>query len=89
MYTSLGVGLGYILPFAALPGNGYEIDGLDDKSEPAHRMMLVDILCLMKAVKNKKASRHFVAYPTQVTLSLSSNYGLIDFSGDSLRPLER
>jgi len=32
IYTSLGMDLDYIPPFAALPENGREIDGLDDKS---------------------------------------------------------
>jgi len=64
--TPLGMDLDYILPFAALPENGREIDGLDDKSELARRIMLVNILRLMGAVK--KASRNFV---TQVILPLS------------------
>ena len=50
IYTSLGMDLDYILPFAALPENGREIDGLDDKSDLAHRMMLVNILRLMGGV---------------------------------------
>ncbi|KAF9648674.1 fatty acid synthase [Thelephora ganbajun] len=82
IYTSLGMDLDYILPFAALPENGREIDGLDDKSELAHRMMLVNILRLMGAVKNKKASRNFVTRPTQVILPLSPNHGL--FGNDGL-----
>lgn len=82
IYTSLGMDLDYILPFAALPENGREIDGLDDKSELAHRIMLVNILRLMGAVKNKKASRNFVTRPTQVILPLSPNHGL--FGNDGL-----
>jgi 3-oxoacyl-ACP reductase-like protein len=34
----LGLDLDYIVPFAAIPENGREIDGLDDKSELAHRV---------------------------------------------------
>ena len=49
----------YILPFAGIPENGREIDGLDDKSELAHRMMLVNLLRILGAVKNNKASRHY------------------------------
>ena len=52
------------------------VDGLDDKSELAHRMMLVNLLRILGAVKNKKASRHFVTRPTQVILPLSPNHGL-------------
>ena len=40
IYTMLGLGLDYIIPFAAVPENGREIDGLDDKSELAHHIML-------------------------------------------------
>lgn len=82
IYATLGLDLDYILPFAALPENGREIDGLDDKSELAHRMMLVNILRLLGAVKNKKASRNFVTRPTQVILPLSPNHGL--FGNDGL-----
>ena len=68
IYSTLGLDLDYVLPFAAIPENGRgsflvpfslpsfeiefadllsffllfsEIDGLDDKSELAHRVMLV------------------------------------------------
>ena len=82
IFAALGMDLDYILPFAAVPENGREIDGLDDKSELAHRMMLVNVLRLLGAVKNKKASRHFVTRPTQVILPLSPNHGL--FGNDGL-----
>ncbi|PFH52946.1 hypothetical protein AMATHDRAFT_138867 [Amanita thiersii Skay4041] len=82
IYTKLGMDLDYILPFAGIPENGREIDGLDDRSELAHRMMLVNLLRILGAVKNKKASRHFVTRPTQVILPLSPNHGL--FGNDGL-----
>ncbi|PPQ94469.1 hypothetical protein CVT25_001102 [Psilocybe cyanescens] len=82
IYANLGMDLDYILPFAGIPENGREIDGLDDKSELAHRMMLVNLLRILGAVKNKKASRHFVTRPTQVILPLSPNHGL--FGNDGL-----
>ncbi|KAI0067274.1 fatty acid synthase [Artomyces pyxidatus] len=82
IYATLGLDLDYILPFAAVPENGREIDGLDDKSELAHRIMLVNLLRLLGAVKTKKASRHFVTRPTQVVLPLSPNHGL--FGNDGL-----
>ncbi|KII85134.1 hypothetical protein PLICRDRAFT_45274 [Plicaturopsis crispa FD-325 SS-3] len=82
IYATLGLDLDYILPFAAVPENGREIDGLDDKSELAHRIMLVNLLRILGAVKNKKASRHFVTRPTQVILPLSPNHGL--FGNDGL-----
>ncbi|KAF8843701.1 hypothetical protein BDN67DRAFT_963867 [Paxillus ammoniavirescens] len=82
IYATLGMDLDYILPFAAIPENGREIDGLDDKSELAHRIMLVNLLRILGAVKTKKASRHFVTRPTQVILPLSPNHGL--FGNDGL-----
>ena len=51
IYTLLGMDLDCILPFAALPENGHEMDGLDGKSGLAHRIMLVNILRLMGAVR--------------------------------------
>ncbi|RDX41185.1 hypothetical protein OH76DRAFT_1502742 [Lentinus brumalis] len=82
IYSTLSLDLDYILPLAAVPENGREIDGLDDKSELAHRIMLVNLLRLLGVVKNKKASRHFVTRPTQVILPLSPNHGL--FGNDGL-----
>lgn len=55
---NLNLDLDYVLPFAAIPENGREIDGLDDKSELAHRVMLVNLLRLLGAVKQKKASHN-------------------------------
>jgi fatty acid synthase subunit alpha, fungi type len=82
IYATLNLDLDYILPFAAIPENGREIDGLDDKSELAHRVMLVNLLRLLGAVKTKKALRHIVTRPTQVILPLSPNHGL--FGNDGL-----
>jgi fatty acid synthase subunit alpha len=76
IYATLEMDLDYILPFAAVPENGREIDSLDDKSELAHHIMLVNLLRILCAVKNKKASRNFVTRPTQVILPLSPNHGL-------------
>lgn len=84
IYTTLAMDLDYILPFAGIPENGREIDGLDDKSELAHRIMLTNLYRLMGAVKTKKASRNFVTRPTQVVLPLSPNHGL--FGNDGLYP---
>jgi fatty acid synthase subunit alpha, fungi type/fatty acid synthase subunit beta, fungi type len=81
IYAKLSLDLDYILPFAAVPENGREIDGLDDKSELAHRIMLVNLLRLLGAVKTKKASRQFVTRPTQVILPLSPNHGMFGSDG--------
>lgn len=82
IYANLGLDLDYILPFAGIPENGREIDSIDDKSELAHRIMLVNLLRILGAVKSKKASRQFVTRPTQVILPLSPNHGL--FGNDGL-----
>ncbi|KAH8822971.1 fatty acid synthase [Flagelloscypha sp. PMI_526] len=82
IYTNLSMDLDYIIPFAGIPENGREIDGLDDKSELAHRMMLTNLLRILGEVKKKKAGRNFVTRPTQVILPLSPNHGL--FGNDGL-----
>jgi 3-oxoacyl-(acyl-carrier-protein) synthase len=74
--------LDYILPFAALPENGREIDGIDDRSELAHRIMLTNVLRLLGAVKSKKAALKLTTRPTEVVLPLSPNHGL--FGNDGL-----
>ena len=47
-YANLGMDLDYILPFAGNPKNGWEIDGLDDKSELAHRITYCEFLGLSR-----------------------------------------
>jgi fatty acid synthase subunit beta len=79
IYATLGMN---ILLFAAILENGQKIDSLDDKSEVAHRIMLVNLLRILSAVKAKKASRHFVMRPTQVIIPLSPNHSL--FGNDGL-----
>ncbi|WAR57537.1 hypothetical protein PtB15_8B589 [Puccinia triticina] len=74
--------LDYILPFAAIPENGREINGLDDRSELAHRVMLTNLLRLMGEVKKKKHALKLVTRPTQVVLPLSPNHG--NFGNDGL-----
>ncbi|KEP44952.1 fatty acid synthase subunit alpha [Rhizoctonia solani 123E] len=81
VYSNLGVDLDYILPFVAIPENGREIDGIDDPSELVHRVMFVNLLRLLDAVKDKKASWHLVTRPTQVILPLSPNHGLFGNNG--------
>ena len=68
--------LDYILPFAALPENGCEINSL-----LAHQIMLTNILHLMDAVKNKKANRSSVTRPTQAVLPQSPGHSLFRNSG--------
>jgi fatty acid synthase subunit alpha, fungi type len=51
IYMTSGLDLDYIVPFAAVPENDHEIDGLDDESEIAYCIMLVNFLHLLGAVK--------------------------------------
>jgi len=78
----LGWDLDYIVPFAAIPENGREIDSIDSKSELAHRIMLTNLLRMLGAVKTQKANRGFETRPAQVILPLSPNHGT--FGNDGL-----
>ncbi|KAL6717768.1 beta subunit of fatty acid synthetase [Lecanora helva] len=80
--TGLGQDLDYLLPFAAIPEAGREVDGIDDRSELAHRMMLINTLRILGFIKTQKESRGFTSRPTQVILPLSPNHGT--FGGDGL-----
>lgn len=74
--------LDFIVPFAAIPESGRELDALDSKSELAHRMMLTNLLRLLGYVKQQKEKRGFDTWPTNVILPLSPNHGT--FGGDGL-----
>ncbi|RPD67249.1 hypothetical protein L227DRAFT_605649 [Lentinus tigrinus ALCF2SS1-6] len=65
-----------------IQGFGREIDGLDDKSELAHRIMLLILLRLLGVVKKKETSRHFATRPTVDILPLSPS--LVLFGNDGL-----
>lgn len=78
----LGWDLDTVIPFAAIPENGREIDSLDSKSELAHRIMLTNVLRLLGCVKSQKQSRGFETRPAQVILPMSPNHGT--FGNDGL-----
>jgi fatty acid synthase subunit alpha len=78
----LGWDLDYVVPFAAISENGREIDGLDSKSELAHRIMLTNLLRLLGAVKTQKQAYGYETRPAQVILPLSPNHGT--FGNDGL-----
>jgi len=80
--SGLGWDLDYIVPFAAISENGREIDGLDSKSELAHRIMLTNLLRLLGCVKTHKAAHGYETRPAQVILPLSPNHGT--FGNDGL-----
>jgi len=78
----LGWDLDFVVPFAAIPENGREIDSIDSKSELAHRIMLTNVIRLLGAIKAQKAERGFETRPAQVVLPLSPNHGT--FGNDGL-----
>jgi fatty acid synthase subunit alpha len=77
----LGWDLDFVIPFAAISENGREIDGLDSKSELAHRIMLTNLLRLLGAIKTEKMAREFETRPAQVILPLSPNHGTFGNDG--------
>lgn len=78
----LGWDVDHIVPFAAMSEAGREVDGVDAKSELAHRVMLVNVVRLLGAVKKQKENRRVLCRPAQVLLPLSPNHGA--FGGDGL-----
>ncbi|CAO2658206.1 Nn.00g059290.m01.CDS01 [Neocucurbitaria sp. VM-36] len=78
----LGWDLDLIVPFAAIPENGREIDSIDSKSELAHRIMLTNLLRMLGAVKRQKQTHGYETRPAQVILPLSPNHGT--FGNDGL-----
>lgn len=80
--NGLGWDLDYVVPFAAISENGREIDGIDSKSELAHRIMLTNLIRLLGCVKAQKAANNFETRPAQVVLPLSPNHGT--FGNDGL-----
>jgi hypothetical protein len=64
IYMTLGLDLNYIIPFAAVPENGWEIDGLHDTFELAHRIMLVNLLRHLGAIERQAVTRPTRRSPT-------------------------
>lgn len=79
--NGLGWDLDFVVPFAAIPENGRQIDGIDSKSELAHRIMLTNLIRLLGCVKTQKATRGFETRPAQVMLPLSPNHGTFGSDG--------
>ena len=78
----LGWDLDFIVPFAAIPENGREIDSIDSRSELAHRIMLTNLVRMLGYIKTQKQQRGFETRPAQVMLPLSPNHGT--FGNDGL-----
>ena len=80
--SGLNRNLDIVIPFAAMSEPGIEIDGIESKSELAHRMMLVNVLRLLGCIIKKKRRNSIHCHLTQVLLPLSPNHGT--FGGDGL-----
>ncbi|KAB2569798.1 Fatty acid synthase subunit alpha [Lasiodiplodia theobromae] len=80
--ASYGGDLDFVVPFAAISETGQEIDRIDGKSELAHRIMLINVLRMLGAIKQQKEARGLDTHPTTVVLPLSPNHGT--FGGDGL-----
>ncbi|KAI1121423.1 hypothetical protein F5Y10DRAFT_101805 [Nemania abortiva] len=80
--SGLGLDLDFIIPFAAIPEAGRQLDGLDGRSELAHRAMLINVERLMGSIAQAKDQRKIRGRPASVVLPLSPNHG--NFGGDGL-----
>jgi fatty acid synthase subunit alpha len=75
----LDADLDIVVPFAAVPEGGRELDKIDARSELAHRAMLVNLLRMLGYIKQAKERGGVLA---TVIVPLSPNHG--DFGGDGL-----
>ncbi|KAI9348018.1 fatty acid synthase [Obelidium mucronatum] len=80
--NGLGWDLDFVIPFAAISVQGREIDGIDSRSELAHRIMLTNLVRLMGEIKIQKQKMAYDTRPAAVMLPLSPNHGT--FGGDGL-----
>ncbi|KAJ3214628.1 3-oxoacyl-[acyl-carrier-protein] synthase [Dinochytrium kinnereticum] len=80
--SGLNWDLDFVIPFAAIPEQGREVDNIDGKSELAHRIMLTNLLRMMGEIKQKKQQLGYNTRPAAVLLPLSPNHGT--FGGDGL-----
>ncbi|KAI9352522.1 hypothetical protein DFJ73DRAFT_926469 [Zopfochytrium polystomum] len=74
--------LDFVIPFASIPEQGRELDGIDSRSELAHRIMLTNLFRLLGEIKLKKQKLGYDTRPAAVMLPLSPNHGT--FGGDGL-----
>ncbi|KAI1007021.1 Fatty acid synthase subunit alpha [Podosphaera aphanis] len=79
--NGLGWDLDIVVPFAAIPVNGREMDNIDSRAELALRIMLTNLFRLLGAIKTQKADRGFETRPAQVILPLSPNHGTFGSDG--------
>ncbi|KAG0688362.1 3-oxoacyl-[acyl-carrier-protein] synthase [Pichia californica] len=77
----LGWDLDFVIPFAAIPEMGIEVENIGSKSELAHRIMLTNLLRLLGEVASNKRVRNIQTRPAEVILPLSPNHGTFGSDG--------
>lgn len=81
VYKDLGWDLDYVVPFAAIDEGGRDVTNLDDRSEVAHRMMLINVERLLGQIILHKRAINSTTRPAQVLLPLSPNHGAFGRDG--------
>lgn len=77
----LGWDLDFVIPFAAIPEMGIEVENIGSKSELAHRIMLTNLLRLLGEVASHKRANNVQTRPAEVILPLSPNHGTFGSDG--------
>jgi len=77
----LGWDLDFVIPFAAIPEGGIEVENIGSKSELAHRIMLTNLLRLLGEIASSKRVRNIQTRPAEVILPLSPNHGTFGSDG--------
>lgn len=77
----LGWDLDFVIPFAAIPEMGIEIDTIGSRSELSHRIMLTNLLRLLGEVVSQKKARNITTRPAEAILPLSPNHGTFGSDG--------
>ena len=77
----LGWDLDHVIPFAAISEQDRKIDGIDSKSEFAHRLMLTNCIRLLGSLRKYKQKYGSRNRPGQIILPLSVNHGTFGHDG--------
>ena len=81
VYVELKLDLDFVVPFAAIPEQGREVDSLDGSSDLAHRLMLTNVIRLLGCVASAKRARSISTHPALALIPLSPNHGVFGADG--------
>lgn len=81
IYNKLGWDLDCIIPFAAIPQTGQNIEDINGQSELAQRIMLTNTVRLLGCVSRQKRRLGIETNPALVLLPLSPNHGEVGHDG--------